>query len=202
MTFGSILEWLGTWTGIISTIITSTGVIFIAFKKIMKKLQPHLEILENLQKLTKTVNEINGQFQKNGGGSLKDSVVELSQNVKANTEIVKNIENTQTWLLDTNPIPMFQSDETGKCSYVNSSYCQMLGRTKEELLGNGWKNCLVQEKRQEVFNEWSACVAEERAFERVIDIEDKSGKRYTVKVNAQRTSAGKFLGTWTNIRST
>lgn len=199
MDLSFILQWLGTWTGIVSTIITSSGVIFIAFKKIMKKLKPHLEILENLQRLTETVNSISKEFKKNGGSSIKDDLATIAKEVKENTELTKNIGNIQLWQIDSDPAPIFHTNEDGEASYVNQSYCTLLKRSKEELLGNGWKNCLVQDKRQEVIDDWKTCVQEKRAFERFVKVEDKNGKQYTVKVTATRTSSGKYLGIWTQI---
>lgn len=199
MDLSSILQWLGTWTGIISTIITSTGVIFIAFKKIMKKLQPHLQILENLQKLTETVNSISKEFRPNGGASVRDTLNSLSKDVKSNMDMTKRIGNIQLWQIDSNPSPVFYTNDDGEASYVNQSYCTLLKRSKEELLGNGWKNCLVQEKRQEIIDDWKTCVKEKRAFERFLKIEDKNGKQYTVKVIATRTDSGEYLGIWTQI---
>jgi PAS domain S-box-containing protein len=195
----TLLIFINHWAVSISGFITALGIIILFIKRIMKKLKPHLEILENLQKLTIKINEISKEFKPNGGHSVRDTLNLLTKDIKANMEITKNIESIQTWTLDVDPTPIFYTDEAGACSYANTAYCQLLKRPKEEILGNGWKNCLIQEKRQEVINDWIACVNEKRAFERFIEIEDKNGKEYVVKVTATRTSSGKYLGTWTQI---
>lgn len=194
-----ILIFINNWGTIIAGILTASGTIYLFIKKLMKKLKPHLEILENLQKLTHTVDIIYKEFRPNGGSSFSDRLAVLSKDVKENTELTKNIESVQLWRINIDPVPIFHSNEEGEASYVNPAYCSLLKRTKEELLGNGWKNCLIQEKRQEVIDEWKTCVKEKRAFERFIEVEDRDGKEYIVKVTATRTSSGKYLGVWTQI---
>lgn len=195
----TFITFINHWAVLISGFITAIGIIILFIKRCMKKLKPHFEILENLKKLSNTVDIIYKEFRPNGGSSFSDRLSVLSKDVKENTELTKNIESIQLWRINIDPVPIFHSNEEGEASYVNPAYCSLLKRTKEELLGNGWKNCLIQEKRQEVIDEWKTCVKEKRAFERFIEVEDREGKEYIVKVTATRTSSGKYLGVWTQI---
>jgi two-component system, cell cycle sensor histidine kinase and response regulator CckA len=44
---------------------------------------------------------------------------------------------------DTVPVGVFCNDRTGRCDWVNATYCAMTGRTEAELLGDGWRDVLV-----------------------------------------------------------
>jgi len=46
---------------------------------------------------------------------------------------------------DTVPVGVFCNDLSGRCEWVNSTYCTMTGRTEAELLGDGWRDVLLPE---------------------------------------------------------
>ena len=195
-----ILIFINNWGTTIAGICTASGTIYLFVKRLMKKLKPHLEILENLRKLTLTVNEISSQFQKNGGSSLADKINSLQKDVKENIVLTKKIENRQIFNSDISDLVMFETDSNGNCTFVNSAYSRLIQRPKEELLGGGWILGIIEEDRDSVLKEWHEAIATKRNFEKTINLVNKNNEEYLVKCIAirQPDSSG-YLGYYSNV---
>lgn len=195
-----ILIFINNWGTTIAGILTASGTIYLFIKRLMRKLKPHLEILDNLKKLTNVVDSIHKEFKNNGGHSMKDSITALQKDVKANIELTKKIENRQTFNSDISDLAMFETDSSGNCTFVNSAYARLIQRPKEELLGGGWILGIIEEDRDAVLKEWHEAVTQKRNFERTLSILDKSNQEYLVKCVAirQPDSYG-YLGYYSNV---
>ncbi|XWK91290.1 MAG: PAS domain S-box protein [Phormidium sp.] len=58
------------------------------------------------------------------------------------------------------PVGIFLCDVTGKCIYSNTCYQKIVGASREEVLGDGWKEFIHPDDRQWVFQYWSDIVAQ------------------------------------------
>lgn len=117
--------------------------------------------IENLAKATRKLEEGIGvllsEMKPNGGSSLKDQI--------------NRIENRQLYLdgrskamLNEDFNGVFETDEDGRCNWVNRRFIRMTGRSFEELRGHGWHNIIHPEDRERVEKEWDSAIAENRAF--------------------------------------
>ena len=57
-------------------------------------------------------------------------------------------------LAEASPIGVFLTDAKGDCLYVNQTWLQTTGLTREEALGPDWDRTLHPEDRERVFQEW------------------------------------------------
>lgn len=195
-----ILIFINNWGTTIAGICTAFGTIYLFVKRLMKKLKPHLEILENLQKLTNVVDSIHKEFRPNGGKSVRDSLNLLAKDVKENTELIKRIEKRQIFRENLSSVPTFETSSDGSCVFVNDAYAALVQRPKSELLGNGWILCILEENRDETLKEWSEAISKRRNFERTISILDKNNQEYLVKCIAIRQEeTNGYLGYYSNI---
>jgi PAS domain-containing protein len=195
-----ILIFINNWGTIIAGILTASGTIYLFAKKCMKKLKPHLEILENLKKLTNTVDIIYKEFRPNSGSSLVDKLAQVSKDVKENTELTKRIEKRQIFRENLSSVPTFETSSDGSCVFVNDAYASLVQRPKSEILGNGWILCILEENREEVLKEWNEAISRRRNFERTISILDKNNQEYLVKCIAIRQEeTNGYLGYYSNV---
>jgi PAS domain S-box-containing protein len=52
------------------------------------------------------------------------------------------------------PVGIYHADETGRCLYVNETWCAITGLTPEEALGSGWVRSMHPDDLEAVFCEW------------------------------------------------
>ena len=149
-------------------------------------------LFEGQEALAKAVKEIANQLKPNGGSSLFDivksaskkaddtaaAVTSLAESVQRRKAYQRNFAETIT------EKPIWESDETGACFWVNSNYAKLAERNTTELVGNGWENFVAPEDRNRVFDEWSDAVARKRIFESSYRVKSKSGKTFQVKAVA------------------
>jgi PAS domain S-box-containing protein len=61
-------------------------------------------------------------------------------------------------LPDALPVGVFHTDAAGLCLYVNKSWCELAGLSRDEALGNGWQRALHHEDRDRLAEEWRQIV--------------------------------------------
>ena len=62
------------------------------------------------------------------------------------------------------PVGIFQTDEAGKCLFVNPRWIELAGLSQTEAEGRGWTSALHPEDRDRVFAEWERATQENREF--------------------------------------
>ena len=63
------------------------------------------------------------------------------------------------------PVGIFRTDFLGNCIYVNELCCQIIGLTRETVLGEGWQQGLHPDDRSMVIEEWHQSLQENRPFQ-------------------------------------
>ena len=91
------------------------------------------EGLDKINVIDTRVRDLEGQFRVNGGGSIKDDLISIK-------ERLGYIENLASAQMEEDPSGVFIADSNGFNSYVNRTYCRMLGCVKEQLMGRGWES--------------------------------------------------------------
>ena len=78
----------------------------------------------------------------------------------------------------------------------------MTGRTHEEVIGNGWVNCIYPEDRSDVREEWAQAVQDNRDFEMEYRMVDASGEPFDVigRAVVMKDQTGKAIGYYGTIQ--
>jgi PAS domain-containing protein len=195
-----ILIFINNWGTIIAGIFTAFGTIYLFVKRLMKKLKPHLEILENLQKLTVVVDSIHKEFKPNCGGSFSDKITALSKDVKTNTELTHQIFNRTKFLIETHSAPILEFNSAGDNIWSNRAFLDLVGRQQSEIADFGWATTILEEKREEILNSWNEAVKSKKGIERTIWLVSKTGKEYVCKMTASKSNdSGGYVACLTQI---
>lgn len=67
-------------------------------------------------------------------------------------------------LLNVSPVGVFETDQEGRCLYVNGRWSDIAGLSLEQATGNGWIKALHPDDVDVVYAEWSGAIAESRPF--------------------------------------
>lgn len=176
---------------IVSAAVTIVGIIWKFAHKLFKRVKEKYIYLEtSLDK----IQVISKEFLPNHGSSLKDILNRMQSELVRNTEITEKIATRQKWIFDNRETPIFESDEEGKCVWVNIAYLDLVKRDMKFLLGNGWKNIIAQEDRDRVIHNWESCVKDGRDSEDTYHILDASGNRIKVFTAACKTGKYGYVG--------
>lgn len=87
------------------------------------------DIGETLKKIDCRVQKVEKEITPNSGSSMKDAMRIIKAEIEASN-----------WL---SPRPSFRTTSHGINTFVNESYCNLVGATSNELLKLGWKNYIV-----------------------------------------------------------
>lgn len=136
------------------------------------------------------IEAISKEFQPNHGSSLKDQINKIQLELFRNTELTEKISTRQKWIFDSEDMPIFESDNEGKCVWVNIAYLKLVNRDMQSLLGHGWKNVIAESERARVVANWEDCVKDGRDSEDTYHIVDSEGK--VIKVFTAACKTGKF----------
>ncbi len=104
------------------------------------------------------------------------------------------------------PIGIFETDEVGRCRYVNPRWCELTGLAGTSALGAGWMNAIFPEDQRAVRAEWQSAAMEQRDFIAEFRIQPPDGEvrwlgasACAVVDGAGHTTA--YVGTLTDISS-
>jgi PAS domain S-box-containing protein len=137
-----------------------------------QKINGHEEVKKRLIKLEEVNVEIKKELTPNGGSSMKDVITKLAEtmvrvegSMTAMTEQASRMEARQQSLLNSVDIPVFETDLSGKCTFANKSYLKLIGRTFDEVKGNGWINSIHPDDRVRVREQWDSAIHDMRSVE-------------------------------------
>lgn len=141
-----------------------------------------------LKCLSDKYDDIINELKPNGGKSLRDAINRLDarQRAKDNMDI---------------DVGIFETDKNGLYVHVNLHYCHMVGRSIDELRGNGWLNAISERERNDVFSEWQNAINSKRIFECQCTIETTYNQTLEVETRAVPVfeSNGEIVGYYGTI---
>ena len=143
--------------------------------------------LLSIKRVHDQVDTIFKEITPNGGGSIKDKINLISEQMKANTDMTEKIFLRQRWILDNREEPIFESTDDGRCVWVNKPYIKLVKQDVSYFLDNGWKNAIHEEDRERVVNLWNDCVKDGRMYEDEYRIVDANGKSIRVECVSVKT---------------
>jgi len=167
-TITAILSSLG---GLATFIISWKAALKPIWQKHMDKQKQQEELLTNqtkifthIENMTEKILEISKELNPNAGGSIKDQVKQIFNDVR-----VIRVERDATFHLAKEP--MFKTDGKGYYISCNSSLCSLIGVSEQELLGLGWLNYISLEDKDRICEEW----------ENIIESGKEISTYYTIK---------------------
>ena len=108
-------------------------------------------------KTNKLWEAIAAEFKPNGGGSLKDAVNRIETRQLVDAQKARALTNDTLF-------GIWESDETGKCTYVNRTYQRIVGLSQDDLLGWGWINIIHTDDRAKLATDWEQTLKQEREW--------------------------------------
>lgn len=136
-------------TASLATFLTACGVIW------LKGLRPIIRHGQKVGKMFGDVEEILAEVNPNGGSSLRDSVNRIE-------DTLLTVSGTQSAINQDAPQGIFRCTVMGENLEVNRTYCRMLGATKEQLMGYGWRSYVSPKQRKGYDDEWQQAFLEGR----------------------------------------
>lgn len=169
------LEVIAAKLGVITAIITSLTILWKKFLgPLLNKASNHLE---QVSSMIKGIEEIRKEIKPNGGTSIKDSINRIEARII-------NMEHVQSALRQDGPMGIFQCKINGQNIDVNRTYCRLLGCTREELLGFGWKNFLHEDGKHEYDEEWKDAFLDGREINFPTKLKSNNGKVIEAEIRA------------------
>lgn len=198
-----ILHKLQDFSGYIAGIFTAIGTIGTFAVKYWNKLKKaRLEKEKQQKEMSDRINVIFKELTPNHGSSLTDKVNKIKDELQENTkftkengEALKILQARQQWVLDMQNTPIFESDKNGLCTWVNDAYANLVCNDKEQLFGNGWKNFIHQDDREQIIEEWERAVKEQRNSQSSYRMVSKCGTHiYNVECYATKHKDNGYTG--------
>lgn len=145
---------------------------------------------EERKSLAEKINKIHYEMTSNGGGSIKDAINRIEWRLG-------DIESTQKVAMNVQGVAFWISDEEGLCTYASPHLCKIMGRSEDEIKGNGWASWLIAEDRERVFDAWRFSVENRSAFDEYYTYRKSDGTLQKVHGLAfHKNVAGKHAGTF------
>src|ERR1019366_6546587 len=77
---------------------------------------------------------------------------------------------------DASPLGLFHIDQDGACTYVNHTYEEMSGLTREQALGDGWAKSIHPEDRLKVFQGWGKLSRTQQLYQGICGLRHPDGR--------------------------
>lgn len=108
-------------------------------------------------KLVTPISQVLHEVTPNGGGSIKDLVIDLKKDTQLSVALLDAMANALEY-------GVWRSDPAGEWVSVNEKLTELTGRAPQDLIGNGWRGCVAPLFKHDVLEEWDAAVEEKRHF--------------------------------------
>lgn len=83
---------------------------------------------------------------------------------------------------DASPLGLFRTAPDGSCTYVNRTYLEMSGLTREQALGGGWARAIHPEDRLKVFQAWGKSSRTRKPYQGIYRFRHANGRIVWVSV--------------------
>jgi PAS domain S-box-containing protein len=90
------------------------------------------------------------------------AVVQDVTNRKATEEALRESENRFRHLITHAHVGITQADVDGRCVFVNRRWCDIVGVTADQVIGEGWRSYVHPEDHDRIVADWARAIAEER----------------------------------------
>ncbi len=125
--------------------------------------------LDKINVIDSRVMELEKQTRTNGGTSLKDDLNLIK-------ERLISIENLVSVQMEEDEHGVFICDSLGNNSYLNRTYCHLLGVTKEELTGQSWRSFVPHNVAESYEALWKEAFSSNREISTDLPLQRADGK--------------------------
>lgn len=139
----SIAE-LSAWTGALSSQIQETR------QPIASPTSRWLEVSSFIDQFNDMAVELQTQFS-----AVHQMNLLLEQRVEERTRSLEASRNILHNLTIAVPVGIFQADSAGDMLFTNTKFCELIGFSPEDALGNGWMSALHPEDRDRICRSWT-----------------------------------------------
>lgn len=113
----------------------------------------------------KKIDTIYAEVKPNGGASLRDSIDRQEAALGEVRDGLDMADARQWAILSSTNHPTWESGPDGGCLRANAALLDLVGRSADQMAGNGWENIVAKEDARRVWKEWAEAVKQRRAFE-------------------------------------
>lgn len=119
-----------------------------------------------LRKMREAIEQVGQQVQPDGGDTIREHMDVIRRELRDHLDALSaQLTSFRRANMDLIEHPMFESQADGHCLFVNLTYCDRMGITRDAALGNGWISCVHPDDREIVRETWDDCVRDHRVFE-------------------------------------
>jgi PAS domain S-box-containing protein len=93
-------------------------------------------------------------------------------------------------LIELSPQFVWMSDLQGRITYANQYAVEWTGKTQEQLLGDGWADCIHPDHRERVFKKWKSATADLATYDLDIPFRHHDGTYRMIYARAQPVRDG------------
>lgn len=79
------------------------------------------------------------------------------------------------WITEHLPVVVIQTDEAGRCVYINNKWIALTGLSLEQAKGDGWINAIHPDDRKIVMSEWVQHAVEYKCYKKRVRIINAAG---------------------------
>lgn len=116
-----------------------------------------------------TIEALAKEVKTNGGGSLKDDLLQIK-------ERIGSLESLVSAQMEDDPQGVFICDDQGSNVFLNRTYCRLLGVTKEELSGQSWRAFVPHTVASDYEKLWKEAFGSNREISTDIPLQRADGK--------------------------
>ena len=145
----------------------------------VKVLRPAMKFVDKHDEVVKSIAIIEKEITCNGGGSLKDAVLNLNDTCGRMENRQKIIEQRTKASLHYSNTPLFETDNMGRLVWTNEPFYKMTGQTLTDIKGFDWITYIHEDEREEFLQEFESCLKMNRKFSKEIVTSDGQEMRMT-----------------------
>lgn len=163
------------WLIKLAATLTATAVIwrflFIPLRTHARKVANLLEAVSDAYPI---LQQMSKDFKPNGGNSLRDVVDRIEKSLYL-------FEQKYRAVVEFQEIGVFETDSTGKYTWVSDKWMDITNQSWLDASNNGWIADVSAEERDKVWHEWETAVSQTRQFSMTYKIHDKPDMAKTIR---------------------
>lgn len=176
--------------GAISAVATAAGLLWSGGRKVFRTVRGVLRqlednavklntALENHGRLERKLDSIEAQTKANGGSTLRDALIRIEALLMESDVRARAV-------ADELVSPLWETDDAGRCTWVNRAFALMVERPASDMIENNWVNAIAPDEREDVWEQWHAAVSQHRKFQALITYLTPDGRRVRARVEGAR----------------
>ena len=144
-----------------------------------RNIMGHAALDDKLTQIGEQLTFVVKEMRVNGGTTVKDALNRIEKNLELTNERLR------AGLRDSDEM-CFEADEKGRVIWANRTVMRTLGRSPEQIMGQGWVNIIAPSVRDRVVKKWQESIDQHREFEMEVIWQRADGTEFPVFVHSYR----------------